>query len=165
MISKHEKADISISTRSGYIFKRSTEMSGWISNYIHSFLCNVISDPCSKFNSGLVEVGFGSVIAGSDTMRLFADDTVLFMHDPNLNNLINDKTEKFTELYNWCVCNKLTINGEKTNFVLFHAINKPVPQNFDHIKTGVMDVTRVKTFQYQWPLLLTWFNFNLSMDK
>ena len=85
---------------------------------------------------------------GSDTVRLFADDTVLFMHDPNLNKLINDITEKFTELYNWCVCNKLTINGEKTNFVLFHAINKPVPQNFDQIKTGVMEVTRVKTFQY-----------------
>ena len=28
------------------------------------------------------------------------------------------------------------------------AINKPVPQNCDQIKTGVMDVTRVKTFQY-----------------
>ena len=85
---------------------------------------------------------------GSDTVRLFADDTVLFMHDPNLINLINDITEKFTELYNFRGCNKLTVNGEKTNFVLFHAINKPVPQNFDQIKTGVMDVTRVKTFQY-----------------
>ena len=37
---------------------------------------------------------------GSDSVRLFADDTVLFMHDPNLNNLINDITEKFTESYN-----------------------------------------------------------------
>ena len=83
---------------------------------------------------------------GSDTVRSFADDTVLFMHDPYLNNLIDDITEKFTELYNWCVCNKLTINGEKTNFVLFHAIKKPVPQHFDQIKTGVMGVTRVKTF-------------------
>ena len=85
---------------------------------------------------------------GSDSVRLFADDTVLFMHDPNLNNLINGITEKFTEMYNWSVCNKLTINGRKTNFVLFHAINKPLPQNIDQIKTGVMDVTRVKIYQY-----------------
>ena len=37
---------------------------------------------------------------GSDFVRLFADDTVLIMHDTNLNNLIND-TEKFADLYNW----------------------------------------------------------------
>ena len=85
---------------------------------------------------------------GSDAVRLFADDTVLFMHDPYLNNLINDITEKLTELYNWYVCNELTINGEKTNFVLFHAINKPVQPKFWSNKKGVMDVTRVNSFQY-----------------
>ena len=37
---------------------------------------------------------------GSDSVRLFADDTVLFMHDTNLNNLINDISVKFIELYN-----------------------------------------------------------------
>ena len=73
----------------------------------------------------------------SESMRLFVNEIVFFMHAINLNNLINDITEKFIELYNWCVCNKLTMNGEKTNFVLFQAINKPIPHNFDQIKRGL----------------------------
>ena len=40
---------------------------------------------------------------GSDSVRLFADDTVLLMHDTNLHNLINDISEQFIELYNWCM--------------------------------------------------------------
>ena len=40
---------------------------------------------------------------GSDSVRLFAYATVLFMYGTNLNNLINETTEKFIELYNWCV--------------------------------------------------------------
>ena len=42
---------------------------------------------------------------GSDPVRLFVYATVLFMYGTNLNNLINETTEKFTELYNWCVHN------------------------------------------------------------
>ena len=44
-----------------------------------------------------------------DSVRLFADDTIVFMHDTNLNDLTNDVTEKVTELYKWCVSNNLTI--------------------------------------------------------
>ena len=98
---------------------------------------------------------------GSDSVRLFADDTVLFMHDINLNNLINDITKKITELYNWWACHKITINGEKTNLAQFHAIKKPVPHNFDQIKTGVMDVIRVKTFQY----LGVYFDETLKLNE
>ena len=85
---------------------------------------------------------------GSDSVRPFADDTVIFMHNTKLKNLINYINNK----NHWTVSLVCTqwINNKwgKTYFVLFHAINEPLPQNFHQIKTGLMDVTRDKTFQY-----------------
>ena len=43
-----------------------------------------------------------------------------------------------TKLYHWCVANKLSINNDKTNFVLFHMKNKPVPKHFECIQTDVI---------------------------
>ena len=47
---------------------------------------------------------------GQDYIRLFADDTALFMYDENLNSLIANVVSKFNELYLWCVRNKLRQN-------------------------------------------------------
>ena len=85
---------------------------------------------------------------GQDNIRLFADDTALFMYDENLNSLIANVVSKFNELYLWCVRNKLTINCDKTNFILFHATNNPIPKQMDEIVTSDMTIKRVKSFQY-----------------
>ena len=47
----------------------------------------------------------------------------------------------------WCIANKLSINSDKTNFVLFHMKNKPVPRNFACITTEAMQINRVKSVQ------------------
>ena len=65
---------------------------------------------------------------GEDYLRLFADDTALFSWHSNLTALTTEIKSKFTNLYNWCIANKLTINDDKTKFMLFHTINKPVPK-------------------------------------
>ena len=85
---------------------------------------------------------------GQDYIKLFADDTALFMYDENLNSLIANVVSKFNELYLWCVRNKLTINCDKTNFILFHATNKPISIQMDEIVTSDMTIKRVKSFQY-----------------
>ena len=54
----------------------------------------------------------------------------------------------FTKLYRWCLANKLSINKDKTNFVLFHHKNKPIPENFDCIETENMPIKRVQMVQY-----------------
>ena len=54
----------------------------------------------------------------------------------------------FTKLYRWCLANKLSINKDKTNFVLFHNKNKPIPENFDCIETENMPIKRVQMVQY-----------------
>ena len=92
----------------------------------------------AKSNDNIISCGFpkGSVLGpllfswyindlymavGFDSVRLFVDETVLFMHVINLNNLISDITEKFIVLYNWCVCNKLTINGGKDELCIISS--------------------------------------------
>ena len=100
---------------------------------------------------------------GCANVKLFADDTFPFMNDRNI-DVVKEKANDLLEKKNrWSIANQLTINSEKTNFVLFHAKNKPIPENFDCIQTTYPTIDRVKCVQ--WPLLLTWFNFNLSMDK
>ena len=54
----------------------------------------------------------------------------------------------FTKLYRWCLANKLSINKDKTNFVLFHNKNKPIHENFDCIETENMPIKRVQMVQY-----------------
>ena len=66
---------------------------------------------------------------GAEGVRSFADNTALYVVNSDLHILISDIKEKIENLYKWCICNKLTIDSEKTYFILFHAVNKPIPDN------------------------------------
>ena len=85
---------------------------------------------------------------GCNAVRLFADDISLLSYGLNLNDVIIEAKELFDKLYHWCVANKSSINSNKTNFVLFHMKNKPVPNDFDSIQTNHMTKGRVKTVNY-----------------
>ena len=50
---------------------------------------------------------------------LFADDTYLFCNGPNLNDLTEEINEELKLVYTWVKVNKLSLNIEKTNFMLF----------------------------------------------
>ena len=54
----------------------------------------------------------------------------------------------YIKLYHWRVANKLSINNDKTSFVLFHMKNKPVPKHFEYIRTDVMQINRVNSIHY-----------------
>ena len=57
---------------------------------------------------------------------LFADDTNIYYEAENLNNLevvINNELKK---LHTWLIVNRLSLNIDKTNFVVFHPFNKPI---------------------------------------
>ena len=47
--------------------------------------------------------------------HLFADDTNLFLNNPNILNLELEKVSQ------WLYANKLSLNIEKTGFVVFHS--------------------------------------------
>ena len=90
---------------------------------------------------------------GCNNVRLYADDTAIITNNHDLNYAQEQAKELFTKLYHWCIANKLSINSDKTNFVLFHMKNKPVPRNFTCITTEAMQINRVKSVQYLGMLL------------
>ena len=87
---------------------------------------------------------------GQNDVRLFANNTALFMHHPDLNTLTFDIINKFKELNRWSISNKLTINANKTNSILFNTTNKPIPNDFSEITTEFMTIKRVNSFKYLW---------------
>ena len=50
---------------------------------------------------------------------LFADDTSMFMRDRNISSLIDRVNTELQALYQWLAVNKLSLNIDKTNFMIF----------------------------------------------
>ena len=87
---------------------------------------------------------------GCDNVKLFADDTLLFTNDRNI-DAAKKQVIYLKKNSRWCVANQLSINSEKTNFVLFHAKkkqNKPIPERLDCIQTIFLTINRVRCVQY-----------------
>ena len=51
--------------------------------------------------------------------KLFADDANLFCTGKNLGDIVNEKNAEIDEIYSWVKANKLSLNVEKTNLILF----------------------------------------------
>ena len=58
------------------------------------------------------------------TSVLFADDTTLVDHDSNLTTLINRFNTELVNIVNWLNANKLSLNIDKTNFMIFRPKNR-----------------------------------------
>ena len=68
---------------------------------------------------------------------LFADDSNMFIHGKNINDLMNTINNEMNNIVEWLRINKLSLNLKKTHFVLFHPKRtKPVIEN-DLIIDGV----------------------------
>ena len=90
---------------------------------------------------------------GCNAARLYADDTALITSNHSFNLVQDHGKELFMKLYHWCIANKLSINSDKTNLVLFHLKNKPVPRDFTGLQTQAMKINRVQSVQYLGMLL------------
>ena len=56
---------------------------------------------------------------------LFADDTNIYYEDQTPEKLEKVINKELKKLHTWLIVNRLSLNIEKTNFVLFHPFNKP----------------------------------------
>ena len=61
--------------------------------------------------------------------HLFADDANLFLKHKNLNILESNLNEELSKVHSWLCANKLSLNINKSNFVLFHPIQKKLPKS------------------------------------
>ena len=86
--------------------------------------------------------------ADANNIRLYADDTGIFLHGENIYNIINLVRNYFKKLKQWIVCNKLTFNADKSYFSVYHTVNKFVPEGLEEIATGVTIIKRSRTVKY-----------------
>ncbi len=103
-----------------------------------------------------------TVTKGSnDKIMLFADDSNAFVINKDLNILIRNSTTLFAKIKNWFSANKLTINIDKTNFSIFHSPRKKVPNEYNILKLGNINIQRVECVRYLGILLddhLNWIS-------
>ena len=62
--------------------------------------------------------------------HLFADDANLFFRHKNINILQSDVNTELNNINVWLCANKLSLNVEKSNFVLFHPSQRKIGINF-----------------------------------
>jgi hypothetical protein len=62
--------------------------------------------------------------------HLFADDANLFYRHKNINILQSDVNTELNSINVWLCANKLSLNVEKSNFVLFHPSQRKIGINF-----------------------------------
>ena len=58
------------------------------------------------------------------TPIMFADDTNLFISNPNIENLFETMNEELRKVANWFKTNKRSLNISKTKYSLFHSTRK-----------------------------------------
>ena len=94
---------------------------------------------------------------------LFADDTNIYYESDNITRLEYKINKELLKVKSWLEVNKLALNIEKTNFVLFHSPRKKLPINIQ-IKFGKKPVTRSQYVKFLGVLMdehLSW-KFHIS---
>jgi hypothetical protein len=79
---------------------------------------------------------------------LYADDTNLFLESANLNELVPEINNELCLIQNWCKQNKLTINVEKTNFVILKNFQNKFKFETDSIKMFGKTLTQKDTIKF-----------------
>ena len=77
---------------------------------------------------------------------LFADDTNLFCTGRNIDSLVNEINDEMSKVYSWVKANKLSLNIDKTNFMLFTP--KCFPRTMGNFLIDGHPITEVKETKF-----------------
>jgi len=99
--------------------------------------------------------------------HVFADDTNLFFNNPNILNLetiLNVELEKVSQ---WLYANKLSLNIEKTSFVVFHSPQRRIAHklNISISSMSVKSVNEVKYLRLIYDSNLNWKPYLHELSK
>ena len=100
---------------------------------------------------------------------LFADDTSLFFSDKNFEHLLQNVNQTLVMVSKWFKVNKLSVNVEKTNYMVYHLRKK----NYGNFEISINDsiiqqVTKVKFLgvwmddQLNWKSHITYISGKIS---
>ena len=92
----------------------------------------------------------------------FTDDTNIYFESDNLDNLRKVVNKELKQVKKWLDANKLALNIEKTNFVIFHSVQNSLIES-PSIKIGKQHVRQAKYVKFLGLLLdehLSW-NYHL----
>ena len=78
---------------------------------------------------------------------LFADDTNIYYESNSLIDLEKTINKELENLYLWLNVNRLSVNIDKTNFIIFHPYNKPIKQHVT-IKINKKAINERKSIEY-----------------
>ena len=91
---------------------------------------------------------------------LFADDTNIYYEANSLENLELIINRELKKLHTWLIVNRLSLNIDKTNFVVFHPFNKPLTQKITLKiqKNAISEKDNVKYLGILIDSTLSWIN-------
>ena len=91
---------------------------------------------------------------------LFADDTNIYYEAENLDILESVINKELKKLHTWLIVNRLSLNIDKTNFVIFHPYNKPLIKKITLkiYKKAISEKDQVKYLGITIDSTLTWRN-------
>ena len=95
---------------------------------------------------------------------LFADDTNIYYEADNMEKLETVINKELRKLGTWLIVNRLSLNIDKTNFLIFHPYNKPLKQRITlkiH-KKAISESDYIKYLGIMVDSTLTW---NIHIDK
>ncbi len=84
-------------------------------------------------------------------IRLFADDSNIFICHKNVDKLFELANNVVTDLQEWFICNRMCINMNKTNYMVFNlndALIKEISEHNLHIFINSKSISRVSCVKY-----------------
>ena len=93
----------------------------------------------------------------------YADDTTLVNSSTNPD--VDIHNVELNKVFNWLCANRLSLNINKTKFILFHNKNKNIQNLIPNIKVNNIQVERVSHFSFLGITINEQLNWNLHLDK
>lgn len=93
---------------------------------------------------------------------LFADDMTVYLIGTDPNQLVFSANNELKKLYQWCLCNRLTINTDKTYFMLFTG---KTMLDLPNVRINNRIITKIDKFKFLGVTYDSSLNFKYHIDN
>src|ERR1700733_14829777 len=79
---------------------------------------------------------------------LFADDSNVFLSDPSYHTIVQTLNSELIYVSDWFKANKLSLNVNKSNYILFSSSRKPPPEHIETIQIDNVIIPQVNSTKF-----------------